>query len=862
MNRGYRIVWNVTVGQWVVASEMAKGCKKSSSNKVIVSGLLLAVASAGFSAFAPQAFAQTTGTVADSSGSTIISSDVNGSCAPASATGSTANSSTLAIGCGATSTKGGVAIGGGANANTGALALGASANASGLQSLAFGSHATASYDVAIALGSFSLASGYGAIAAGNRAQATGHFSLALGEHSRANGENGVAIGSTASVGSDITNSVALGAGSIADATTFDTASYNPGSSALSGVASADNGVVSVGSAGLERRITNVAPGGAPTDAVNVSQLQSEDAKVNTLGDNTATALGGGATYNTTSGAITAPAYTLSNANSIAGTNGAATDVGTGFAKVDAALGVINTNASKGWNLSANGAASQNVAPGDTVNFANGSNTSVTRTGETITYNVVDNPTFSGMVTANGGLTVGAGQTVNMGGNTVSNVAQGDLSATSTDAVNGSQLYATNQQVNTNTTSIAGNTTAINTIQGDINNIYGMGTAYFHANSTGADSQALGQDSVAIGMGAIANNANDVALGAGSVSAAANATSGAVIGGVSYSFAGTSPIGVVSVGSAGAQRQITNVAAGQLSATSTDAVNGSQLNATNQAVNQLSNTVQNFSNTVNNLGTGAVKYDTKADGTVNDNSVTLGGNGGTVIHNVADGTADTDAVNVGQLNQVISAVTNIAGNASDPMFSANGDRDTEAATASGTHATAAGANAVASGNQSTALGANSTASGNNSVALGAGSIAERDNTVSVGSAGNERQITNVAAGTQATDAVNVGQLNAATSQANQYTDQQVSAVGNALGSQIDQVARSAYSGVAAASALSMIPDVDLGKTVAVGVGTANFKGYQAVALGATVRVSQNLKMRVGAGTSASGTSVGAGASYQW
>src|SRR3546814_9100856 len=58
---------------------------------------------------------------------------------------------------------------------------------------------------------------------------------------------------------------------------------------------------------------------------------------------------------------------------------------------------------------------------------------------------------------------------------------------------------------------------------------------------------------------------------------------------------------------------------------------------------------------------------------------------------------------------------------------------------------------------TALGAGSGASGLDSVALGAGSIAGRDNSVSVGSEGNERQITNVAAGTEDTDAVNLAQL---------------------------------------------------------------------------------------------------------
>ncbi|VTR52747.1 Haemagglutinin [Serratia fonticola] len=89
--------------------------------------------------------------------------------------------------------------------------------------------------------------------------------------------------------------------------------------------------------------------------------------------------------------------------------------------------------------------------------------------------------------------------------------------------------------------------------------------------------------MAIGTGAISHNVGDVALGAGSVTAAAVATTGATIGGNPHAFAGTAPTSTVSVGDVGAERTITNVAAGRLSDTSTDAVNGSQLKATNDQV---------------------------------------------------------------------------------------------------------------------------------------------------------------------------------------------------------------------------------------------------------------------------------------
>jgi autotransporter adhesin len=120
------------------------------------------------------------------------------------------------------------------------------------------------------------------------------------------------------------------------------------------------------------------------------------------------------------------------------------------------------------------------------------------------------------------------------------------------------------------------------------------------------------------------------------------------------------------------------------------------------------------------------------------------------------------------------------------------------------------------------------------------VADRDNIVSVGSQGNERQITNVATGTHGTDAVNLNQLNQATS----------------------GIARKAYSGVAAATALTMIPDVDANKTLSAGIGGGTFQGDSAAAIGGTARITQNIKVRVGAGWSQAGTTVGGGASYQW
>lgn len=170
--------------------------------------------------------------------------------------------------------------------------------------------------------------------------------------------------------------------------------------------------------------------------------------------------------------------------------------------------------------------------------------------------------------------------------------------------------------------------------------------YSIAVGIGANSSA--DNTVALGAGATASTENSVALGAGSLTSDLVATTGTTIKGVNYNFAGTAPAGTVSVGSAGSERTITNVAAGQLNSTSTDAINGSQLYATNQAIEAIETSVGEFDEI-------AVKYDKNADGS-KANSVTLVGgdpNAPVVLSNVAAGGADTDAVNVKQLKEVKS-----------------------------------------------------------------------------------------------------------------------------------------------------------------------------------------------------------------
>ncbi|MFA9441769.1 hypothetical protein ACDA63_19235, partial [Uliginosibacterium sp. sgz301328] len=214
-----------------------------------------------------------------------------------------------------------------------------------------------------------------------------------------------------------------------------TAGYNPGTASLVAPSGA-GGEVSIGSTGAERRITNVAAGLSGSDAVNVSQLQS-------------------------------------------------------------LAGVVN----QGWNVQANSGTADKIAMGETVSFMNGTNTSVAYNAGTnqMTVSVVDNPTFAGMVTANGGLTVGAGQTVNMGGNQVHNVAAGTAN---TDAVNLSQLNsATTHYYSVKST----NTSA----GSNYNNDGATGT---NALAAGVGASAAGVNSSAIGMGAVASSDNTIAQG--------------------------------------------------------------------------------------------------------------------------------------------------------------------------------------------------------------------------------------------------------------------------------------------------------------------------------------------------------------
>lgn len=162
-----------------------------------------------------------------------------------------------------------------------------------------------------------------------------------------------------------------------------------------------------------------------------------------------------------------------------------------------------------------------------------------------------------------------------------------------------------------------------TATGDHAQAFGAGAQAtgVRTNVFGSDAAATADYSIAIGNKANASTANSIALGANSTTrSATNETSATVAGHTYGGFAGTSPVGSVSVGNAGGERQIHNVAAGKISADSTDAVNGSQLysvandlqtqinNSTPGAINNnitnLNNRVGNVEKRVNKVGAGS------------------------------------------------------------------------------------------------------------------------------------------------------------------------------------------------------------------------------------------------------------------
>ena len=279
---------------------------------------------------------------------------------------------------------------------------------------------------------------------------------------------------------------------------------------------------------------------------------------------------------------------------------------------------------------------------------------------------------------------------------------------------------------------------------------------------GSKSAAAKTNSVAIGTGAQATLDNAVAIGGGSKTLdAGTKQESTTINGVTYNWAGggkTLPGDIVSFGSEGYERQLKHVAAGEVSATSTDAINGSQLYAVAAATSYLAN---GDSPVVRTNAAGEPlkkardgKYykagDVNADGspkagataqtpvalslTHHDGTATP-----TTLHNVAAGTADTDAVNVSQIYNY-AHVNDGTGTQGAGIATSNRAKVNEKGGATGDYAIAVGVKTKAEGESSTAAGYGAQAKTAGDIALGhkatAAGRSTATGTITAGNVSNE------------------------------------------------------------------------------------------------------------------------------
>ncbi len=739
MNKIFKVIWNPATGSYTVASETAKSRgKKSGRSKLLISAL---VAGGMLSSFGVQAqagrdngqgvnYGQGTGTgwvaigedakansftdtgggsstavgyhsTADGRWSTALGAKTHSLGEASVALGintTSAGERSLAIGASATSTGGfSIALGRYANsvgefsiaqgdhAETGAddaIAFGRESKALGIMSIALGATANASKEYAMALGASSAASAANAIAVGRNSAAAGVDSLAFGRLSAANAANAIAMGAESKAAENATavgtnaeanglNSIALGSGSIADVD--NTIALGNQSQAVAA------GAIAIGQGNKADGANAIALGnGSITGGVN------------------AIALGQGSYAGLENGTAIGAQASAQGKNSVAlGAGSVATDadtvsVGNTTAQrqiVNMAAGDISTTSTDAINGSQLYAISKSVADnlggGATVN-AQGVVTSPNyrlksgifgTVGDALTG--LDNNTLQWDSLKKAYSAAHGTDTTS----TITNVKDGAISDTSKDAVNGSQLKTTNDNVATNTANITTNTNSINTLTdsvGDLKDdaLLWNGTAFSAAHGTEATSKITNvkdgdltagstdavngsqlkttNDNVATNTTNI-TNLTDAVDSLGDDSLLWNATAGA------FSAAhGTD-----------ATSKITNVKDGDLTAGSTDAVNGSQLKTTNDAVaanttNIATNTtnITNLTDAVDSLGDDSLLWNATAGAF----SAAHGTEATSKITNVKDGdltAGSTDAVNGSQLKTTNDAVaantTNIATN---------------------------------------------------------------------------------------------------------------------------------------------------------------------------------------------------------
>ena len=746
MNKIFKVIWNPATGSYTVASETAKSRgKKSGRSKLLISAL---VAGGMLSSFGVQAqagrdngqgvnYGQGTGTgwvaigedakansftdtgggsstavgyhaTADGRWSTALGAKTHSLGEASVALGintTSAGERSLAIGASATSTGGfSIALGRYANstgefsiaqgdyAETGAddaIAFGRESKALGIMSIALGATANASKEYAMALGASSAASAANAIAVGRNSAAAGVDSLAFGRQSAANAANAIAMGAESKAAENATavgtnaeanglNSIALGSGSIADVD--NTIALGNQSQAVAA------GAIAIGQGNKADGANAIALGnGSITGGVN------------------AIALGQGSYAGLENGTAIGAQASAQGKNSVAlGAGSVATDadtvsVGNTTAQrqiVNMAAGDISTTSTDAINGSQLYAISKSVADnlggGATVN-AQGVVTSPNyrlksgifgTVGDALTG--LDNNTLQWDSLKKAYSAAHGTDTTS----TITNVKDGAISDTSKDAVNGSQLKTTNDNVATNTANITTNTNSINTLTdsvGDLKDdaLLWNGTAFSAAHGTDATSKItnvkdgdLTAGSTDAVNGSQLKTTND-AVAANTTNIATNTTNITNLTDAVDSLGDDSLLWNATAGAFSAAHgteatsKITNVKDGDLTAGSTDAVNGSQLKTTNDAVaanttNIATNTtnITNLTDAVDSLGDDSLLWNATAGAF----SAAHGTEATSKITNVKDGdltAGSTDAVNGSQLKTTNDAVaantTNIATN---------------------------------------------------------------------------------------------------------------------------------------------------------------------------------------------------------
>ena len=320
------------------------------------------------------------------------------------------------------------------------------------------------------------------------------------------------------------------------------------------------------------------------------------------------------------------------------------------------------------------------------------------------------------------------------------------------------------------------------------------------------------NSVAIGNNTSVSVAESVAIGHEAKAESVVGTSSATIGSTTYNFAGSTPVGTVSVGDVSKERTLTNVAAGRISDTSTDAVNGSQLHAvaTEAAKHTVVTAGSNINVTSGTAANGGTKYTVALSNDLSVNSAAFGANTDP-IHNVID---------------------------KNGVAVFNGDVDTHY-----------NANGTSIEDRNTLDNAQYNLDG-----MVADSNGKRVEFTTTNITAGDQQIHGVAAGTAGTDAVNMNQLTSALNQVNGNN--------NALSNVVKANHQEARKGIAGTAALAGLHplDFDPDHKLDVMAGYGHFHGTNAGAVGIAYRPNEDLMFTVGT-TFGSDNVINAGVSYK-